>query len=402
MSFLFATSIETGYPLIAGGHRIDRMDLCGHYARWEEDFALVRGLGLDALRYGPAYYRVHVAPDVYDWETCDEPMQRLRELGVTIVADLCHYGVPTWLAGFQDPAFPVLFAEYARAFARRYRWVRHFTPVHRIGEAATRSALTGEWNEREASEGAYVRVLRNLCMAHELAVEAILGERPDAIIVQTESLERFHAAGRGAARAADHRNALWQLPLDLTLGHEPAPGMAGLLNAHGVTSNDLSFFRERRAPERRWLGVAFMPEYEQRVAASGRIATARRGLGFRKLALDVWRRYRLPLFVAETGRAGRFALPWLREQWDDTMALRAAGVPIGGFTWHGLTDRVEWKRDGLASARAHASGLVDLDRRERPSAGAYRALVGKWKPVLSVTDARDDARESGEQKAGAR
>ena len=38
----------------------------------------------------------------------------LRDLDVTVIADLCHFGVPGWLGGFQDPAFPVLFAEYAR------------------------------------------------------------------------------------------------------------------------------------------------------------------------------------------------------------------------------------------------------------------------------------------------
>ena len=44
--FLFATGIENSYPTIAGGVRIDQMEKCGHYARWEEEFALVRESGL--------------------------------------------------------------------------------------------------------------------------------------------------------------------------------------------------------------------------------------------------------------------------------------------------------------------------------------------------------------------
>ena len=39
--FLFATGIENSYPTLATGARIDQMEKCGHYARWEEDFALV-------------------------------------------------------------------------------------------------------------------------------------------------------------------------------------------------------------------------------------------------------------------------------------------------------------------------------------------------------------------------
>jgi len=130
--FMFATGIENSYPTLSTGRRIDQMEKCGHYERWAEDFALVREMGISALRYGPAYYRTHTGPGRFDWSTVDEPMRHLRELGIEVIADLCHFGVPDWLAGFQDPAFPVLFAEYAGAFARRYPWVRYFTPVNEI------------------------------------------------------------------------------------------------------------------------------------------------------------------------------------------------------------------------------------------------------------------------------
>src|SRR4029078_2580704 len=101
--FLFATGVENSYPTIAGGVRIDQMDKCGHYARWEEDFALVRESGLNALRYGPPYYRVHTAPNSYDWEVSDPQMHRLRDLGITVIADLCHFGVPASAGGVLEP-----------------------------------------------------------------------------------------------------------------------------------------------------------------------------------------------------------------------------------------------------------------------------------------------------------
>ena len=379
MSFLFATGIENSYPTLPGGRRIDQMEKCGHYARWEEDFALVRDLGLGALRYGPAYYRTHVAPDRFDWESCDEPMARLRSLGVEVIADLCHFGVPSWLGGFQDPAFPVLFAEYARAFARRYPWVRYYTPVNEIFVCASFSALRGWWNECQASDAAFVRAIRNMCMAHELAVEAILSERPDAVIVQSESIEHFHPAGRGSVAEAERWNGLKFLSLDLTLGRELAPGMAGYLNAHGVTSNDLSFFRERRAAGQRWLGLDFYPTCEHRVTSTGRQTTAHRGYGFRRLAAEYYARYRVPLFHCETNRISSLAVPWLAAQWDDILALRARGIPVHGFTWYSLTDQIDWQH-ALRVERndVHPVGLYDLDRRARPVGEAYRALVAEW------------------------
>jgi beta-glucosidase/6-phospho-beta-glucosidase/beta-galactosidase len=384
MTFLFATGIENSYPTIEGGKRIDQMDKCGHYARWEDDFHLVKEMGLPALRYGPAYYRTHVAPDRFDWSSADAPMQRLRTLGVEVIADLCHFGVPNWLGGFQDPAFPVLFAEYARAFARRYPWVRYYTPVNEIFVCANFSARLGWWNEQERSDTAFVRALRNLCMAHELAVEAILSERPDATIVQGESLEHFHAAGRDAQREADHWNAVRFLSLDLTHGHELAPGMAGWLNHHGVTSNDLSFFRERRAVGQRWIGLDYYPTCEHRIASTGRRTVARRALGFRKLAAEYYARYRVPLFHCETNRVSHLAVKWLREQWEDILALRSAGVPMVGFTWYSLTDQIDWQHCLRVERNdLHAVGLYDLHRNVRPVGLAYRDLVARWGRVMA-------------------
>jgi beta-glucosidase len=381
--FLFATGIENSYPTIAGGVRIDQMDKCGHYARWEEDFALVREMGLNALRYGPAYYRVHTAPQHYDWEVADAPMLKLRELGITVIADLCHFGVPSWLGGFQDPAFPVLFAEYARAFAQRYPWVRHFTPVNEIFVCASFSALRGWWNECETSELTFVRAMRNLCMAHELAVEAILSERPDAIFVQGESIEHFQAAGRAAERQANRWNALKHLSLDLTLGHELEPGMARLLNENGVTSNDLSFFRERRAVGQRWLGVDYYPTCEHRISSSGRTTRNHTPVGFASLVKQYHRRYGLPIFHCETNLASAHAPEWLDAQWSDIVSLRTSGIPVTGFTWYSLTDQIDWQHLLRVERNdVHDVGLYDLNRKIRPVGRRYRDIIEQWRAVM--------------------
>jgi beta-glucosidase/6-phospho-beta-glucosidase/beta-galactosidase len=394
--FLFATGIENSYPTIAGGVRIDQMEKCGHYARWEEDFALVRETGLNALRYGPPYYRVHAAPDRFDWTFADAQMHRLRELGLTVIADLCHFGVPSWLGGFQDPAFPVLFANYAGAFARRYPWVRHFTPVNEIFVGASFSALRGWWNECEASDATFVRAIRNMCMAHELAVEAILAERPDAIIVQGESIEHFHAAGEIARGEAERWNGLKHLSLDLTMGRELPHGMARYLNEHGVTSNDLSFFRERRAVGQRWLGVDYYPTCEHRVASTGRQSTSRTPMGFKRLASAYHQRYRVPIFHCETNRTCGQAVNWLDQQWNDVIAMRASGIPVTGFTWYSLTDQIDWQHAlRVERNELHSVGLYDLDRRIRPVGRRYKEIVRQWRNVLRP----DDQAPSVEERA---
>ena len=105
--FMFATGIESSYPTIAGPDgqpvRVDELAKAHHYDRWREDFALVRQVGLEYLRYGPPYFAAHRGPGRYDWAFADATFAELRRLGITPIADLCHFGVPDWVGNFQNP-----------------------------------------------------------------------------------------------------------------------------------------------------------------------------------------------------------------------------------------------------------------------------------------------------------
>jgi hypothetical protein len=367
MPFLFAAAIDTSCPAIAGGSRIDQMDRSGHYARWEEDLELARALGVDALWYGPPYYRTHLAPDHHDFECVEDGFERLRTLGIDVIAELCRFGVPSWLSGFGDPAFPVLFADHARAFARRFPWVRCYTPVSETLACATRSALTGEWNDAGEDDGAFVRVLRNLCMAHELAVEAILAERPDAVFVHRETLP---AAPDGRPKNALRWRAVRPLALDLMLGHELPPGAGAFLQDHGVPSNDLSYFRERRADGRRWLSVT-----DAALDAAGRS----------ELAAGCIERYGTPLLAAATRPAAGEAAAHVRAECERTLALRGSLARVHGFAWPALLDHVGWERG--ASVRANplrADGLVTMDRERSRAGEEFAALARRWRPAFRV------------------
>ena len=176
--FMFATGIENSYPTIAlpdGTTARRQMAKCGPLPALAEDFELVKELGIDFLRYGPPYYQVHSGPGRYDWAFADETFATLRELGITPIVDLCHFGVPDWLGNFQNPDFPALFAEYARAFAAATRGSSCYTPVNEIFIAALFSARFGWWNERLTSDAAFVTAIKHLCQANLLAMEAILG-----------------------------------------------------------------------------------------------------------------------------------------------------------------------------------------------------------------------------------
>ena len=389
--FLFATGIENSYPLLPDGTRHDQLEQCGHYGRWRDDFVLAQSLGIDALRYGPAWYRTNPAPGRYDWSSVDDQMAWLRESGLFVIADLCHFGVPDWMDGFRDPALPIHLAAYAREFTRRYSWVRHFTPVNEIFVAANFSSMVGWWNERATGAESFLCTLGNVSMAHELAVEAILAECPTAIIVQTESFERFTPADSSPAALA--QSQFWNdarfAALDLTLGRTPSPGMTALLVGSGMTTSDFAFLREKRARGQRWIGVDYYATSEQLVGADGQKTRSPERVGLAALAREYHARYRLPLFISETSRAASHATDWLSEQWGAAACLAATSLSVRGFSWFPLGDVIDW-RYALREKRGDVDpiGLYDLGREPHAVAAAYAALIAGTRSGSDVRSIR--------------
>lgn len=155
---------------------------------------LLKELGLKVLRYGLPYYSMHKGEGRYDWSFADTVMAEIKKLNITPILDLLHFGVPDWIGDFQNPELPVLFAKYAGAVAKRYPWVRFYTPINEIFVTAKMSAKDGCWNEQLKTDRGFVTALKNLVAASILATHQIAENRPDCIIVQSESAEYIHEA----------------------------------------------------------------------------------------------------------------------------------------------------------------------------------------------------------------
>jgi hypothetical protein len=169
------------------------------------------------------------------------------------------------------------------------------------------------------------------------------------VIVHRESDAAAPPAGSEAGESG-RWDALRHLALDLTLGHELAPGAGAYLQRHGVPSNELSFFREPRAADRRWLGVSAP------AAAHAR--------------------HRRPLFpIAETGD-GRDAVPALCAAWETSRALHAGGAPVRGFAWTAFTESVGWERGASVAGNAvRADGLCTQTRHVSALGEEFAALM---------------------------
>jgi len=385
---MFATGIENSVPTINNGRtRIDEMEKCGFYKHWRTDFELVRDLDIRYLRYGPAIHTTFLGPNRFDWEFSDLTFGCLRELDIVPIVDLCHFGVPDWIGNFQNPDFPNLFAGYARAFAQRFPWVQLYTPINEMFICATFSAAYGWWNEQLSSDQAFVTALKNIVKANVLAMSAILDVRPDAIFIQSESSEYFHADNPKAIKPAEIMNARRFLSLDLNYGKRVESEMYEFLLDNGMTREEYHFFLEQNLRHHCIMGNDYYVTNEHRMSDDGSTRAAGDVFGYDEITRQYYRRYMLPVMHTETnineGPTGDEAVDWLWKQWANVLRVRNDGVPIVGFTWYSLTDQVDWDV-ALREERGTVNplGLYDLDRNIRRVGTAYKQLIQDWRTVL--------------------
>jgi len=385
---MFCTGIENSAPTLDGGRtRVDEMHSCHHYARWQEDFALVQELGIDHLRYGPPLHKTLLGPGRHDWEFADLTFADLKRRNIVPIVDLCHFGVPDWLGNFQNPDFPAQFAAYARAFARRFPWVQLYTPVNEMYVCALFSARFGWWNEQLSNDRAFVTALKHIVKANVLAMQAILKVRPDAIFVQSESSEYFHAENPAALKEAERLNAMRFLSLDLNYGRHVDSGMYEFLLDNGMTREEYHFFLGHRLKEHCIMGNDYYITNEHRVASGGAVRASGEVFGYGEITRQYHSRYLLPVMHTETNMAqgplGTEAVDWLWKEWANVLRVRNSGVPVVDFTWYALTDQVDWDTSlRERNQRVNPLGLFDLDRKLRPVGQAYKQLISDWRDVL--------------------
>ncbi|MGZ3849048.1 MAG: family 1 glycosylhydrolase [Flavisolibacter sp.] len=386
--FMFASGIENSYPVITlpdgSRKRVDEMEKCCHYRNWQLDFELTKSLGIEFLRYGPAYYKTHLGPGKYDWEFTDLTFNKLKELDITPIVDLCHFGVPDWIGDFQNPDFPNYFAEYVKAFAERFPYLQFYTPVNEIFIAATFSAQYGWWNECLASDKSFVTALKHLCKANVMAMHEILKIQPDASFIQSESSEYFHPMKPEAQKHANFLNEKRFLSLDLTYGYPMTANMYEYLLDNGMTREEYHWFEDNQVSARCIMGNDYYITNEHLVRPDGTTEPSGEIFGYYVITHQYFSRYRLPIMHTETNIAMPDSVEWFYKEWANVHRLKQDGVPIAGFTWYSLTHQVDWDSALRNDAgKVNELGLFDLDRKLMPVGRAYKKIIDQWKDVLA-------------------
>lgn len=386
-NFMFATGIECSYPTIQHGNvRRDQLRECGHYDRWKEDLGLVKEMGLKVLRYGLPYYSIHQGPGKFDWSFADLVMAEIKRQGITPILDLMHFGVPDWIGNYQNPELPIHFADYAAAVAKRYPWVRYYTPVNEIYVTARISGRDGVWNEQLKTDKGFVTALKHCVAASIMANQQIARYRNDCVIVQSESAEYIHELCATPSHQTILDNELRFLSLDLLYANAPSATVAMFMMDNGLTREEYNWFMTGKPPGYQIMGNDYYGRNERIKLSDGSIKTSMDVLGWFEITREYYERYHMPVMHTETNVFDPEQAPiWLYKQWAGIMRMRRSGVPVLGFTWYSLTDQIDWDSQlGEVNNHVNACGLYDLNRKPRPVAEAYKNLLREFGQITVV------------------
>ncbi len=222
-----------------------------------------------------------------------------------------------------------------------------------------------------------------------MAMQVILDVRPDALFIQSESSEQFHADSPAAIGITEAFNEQRFLTLDLNYGFDVSARMLEFLMANGMSQEEYDWFRTENLRHYCVMGNDYYITNEHLVSPDGRTGPAGEIFGYHTITQQYFNRYRLPVMHTETnlgqGPTENEAVAWLMKEWTNVNRLRVCGVPILGFTWYSLTDQVDWDV-ALRENRGTVNplGLYDLNRNIRPVGRAYKKLISDWSELLEV------------------
>ncbi len=379
-----------------GDRYSDQLYRSGHDLR-PRDLEELAGLGIRTLRYPILWERT--APqglDKLEWSWADARMADLKRLNINPIVGLLHHGSGPRYTDLLDPEFPEKLAGYAGQVARRYEWVRDYTPVNEPLTTARFSCLYGHWYPHTRDALGVARALLAQCRGIILSMRAIRAINPDARLIQTEDLGKTFSTTALTYQAEFENERRW-LTFDLLSGRlGPGSPMWEYLRWVGVEQRELEWFLDNRmAPD--LLGVnhyitseRFLDERTGRYpptlhGGNGRhryadleaVRIRADGVAGPKAILnEAWQRYHSPLAITEVhlGCSREEQMRWLNEVWNAALNLRSENVDVRAVTAWAAFGAFDWNTLLTSESGCYEPGIFDL-RSPAPRATALAKMV---------------------------
>lgn len=338
----FAGGFECATHRRADRRQIDVIDRTYHDFYAEADYRLLQQVGIFTVRDGLRWHLIERQPGVYDWSSFLSMLHASIDAGTQVIWDLCHWGLPPDLDIFSEE-FVARFAAFARAAAEIIKQhtdtIPFFCAINEISFWAWVGGDVGAFHPHMEKRGPELK--RQLVRASLAAIHAVRIVDARARFVQPEPIINIVAdphklEDRSAAEihtASQYETWDW-LAADVT-------SQTSGLDIIGINFywNNQWVHRGERAP----LGHSqHRPMHE--------------------MLLEVWSRYKRPIFISETGAESGAGAGWLGYISAEVRQAQRLGVAIVGICLYPVMDYPGWDDD-----RHCFCGLIETDEtwRER-------------------------------------
>lgn len=314
------------------GHRLDVIKATQHDTLARQDYELCRSVGIRAVREA-ARWPIIDQSGVLDLEGVRQLARMAREVSLTQIWDLMHYGYPDDLDPFSSE-FAIRFASYARAVAQvvleETEGPRYYTPINEISYCSWAAGEVGYMAPFAQGRGGEYK--RALVRAAIKAANAIWEVDPQATMFNVDPLVRLHAPeGRPDLQdEADHFNQYVVTEAFDLLSGRIEPELGGTRAHLGLVG--FNYYAGNQ-----W--TIATPESPQRFLGWD----DPRWIAISDLLSELQNRYGGPIFIAETGSSADGRVPWLSHLTREALRSIEQGVDLQGICLYPIITSPDWE-----------------------------------------------------------
>ena len=376
-----------GDPYAKTGKILDEYELTDHYRLWKSDFDSIGTIGADSVRWGIPWYRIQPAKNTWDWSFADQVIPYITdEKKLTLVLDLMHYGVPTWMdKAFIDPDYPAYVEEYTQRVVERYgKHLQYATPFNEPYTACEFCGRQGVWPPYLAGYEGYFNVLKGVVKGTQRQTKLL--QKHGIACVQVECSGGSYAKHPDLHAMAELERLQQEMFFNcLTGDFRGLENHFALLHQYGLTEADLTAFSDQ-ACTIDVMGINFYPQFSYQdidKAADGSILRANHLQWTQELAAKIQARYdrfHCPMMITETSVRDDLGMKqrWLDEAARTVFGLYQQGVPVYGFFWFPIIDMYDWDyrtEEGPKENFKACFGFYNQQREPNACVGLYLKII---------------------------
>ena len=311
------------------------------------DYLRLAEFGIRTVREGARWHLIAQKTGRFDFSTVLPFLEAAREFDIQIIWDLFHFGWPHTIDIFSAgwvSEFAWFASEFATMLGRNGFNSALIIPVNEVSFFSWAGGEVAYINPFEKGRGAELKA--QMVRGWIAAVRAMRSVLPSFRVVSAEPVIHIKGNPRipGDVEAAEnYRRSMFEA-WDMILGraHPELGGAREFLDVIGVNFYDRNEWWNFGATIRRG-----QPDYRP----------------FHQILLEAWERYRLPMFVSETGTEDEDRPAWLNYIAKQTEVAMFRGVPVEGICLYPILNHPGWEDN-----RHCRNGLWDypLPTGERP------------------------------------